>query len=88
MEPVSVKFQKDVLHKIDKSITKHNFNSRTEFIRESVRDKLSELSKEDLLKEFLQCRGKAKRKTTYADNKKTKELISKELMKELDQKFK
>ena len=88
METVTVKFQENVLRTIDKSITEHDFNSRTEFIREAVRDKLSELNKEDLIKEFLKFRGKAKKKTTYEENRKTREIVSRELMAELDKKFK
>ena len=87
METVTVKFQENVLEKIDKSITKHNFNSRTEFVREAVRDKLGELSKEDLITEFLKFRGKAKKKTTDEENKRTREIVSKELMAELEKKF-
>jgi len=82
-----VKFQEDVLKKIDKSITEHNFNSRTEFIREAVRDKLADLSKEDLISEFLKFKGKAENKTSYEENRKTRENASKELMKELEKKF-
>ena len=70
METVTVKFQEDVLKRVDQTIAEHNFNSRTEFIREAVRDKLSELSKEDLMKEFMKFRGKAKKKTTYEENRK------------------
>lgn len=87
METVTVKFQENVLKKIDKSITGHNFNSRTEFIREAVRDKLANLSKEDLINEFLKFRGKAKKKTTYEENRKTRKIVSKELMVELDKRF-
>ncbi len=87
MEAVTVKFQEDVLKKIDETITEHNFNSRTEFIREAVRDKLAELSKEELMKEFLKYRGKARKKTTYKDNLKTKQAVSRELMAELGKRF-
>ena len=87
METVTVRFQEGVLKKIDTSIAQHNFNSRTEFIRDAVRDKLTELSKEDLLEEFLKFRGKAKKKTTYEENRKTKEIVSKELMADLDKRF-
>ena len=88
MDVVSVKFQEDVLGKIDKSISEHNFNSRTEFIREAVRDKLSSLDKEDLIKEFLKFQGKAHKKTTPEQNKKTRNQVSKELLKELESRFK
>lgn len=87
MEAVTVKFQEDVLKRIDKDIEQHNFNSRTEFIREAVRDKLAELSKEELMREFLKFRGKSTKKTTYEENRKTKEAVSKELMAELGKRF-
>ncbi len=87
MESVTVKFQEAVLKKIDKSIAEHNFNSRTEFIREAVRDKLTDLSKEDLVKEFLKFKGKAKKKTTYKENRETRKAVSKELMDELNKRF-
>lgn len=83
-----MKFQEDVLKRIDETIAEHNFNSRTEFIREAVRDKLADLSKEELVKEFLKFRGKAKEKTTYEQNLKTKHEVSKELMAELEKRFK
>ena len=87
MEVVTVKFQEDVLEAIDKSIAQHNFNSRTEFIREAVRDKLTNLSREDLIKEFMKYRGKAKKKTTYEDDRRTREKVSKEYFKELEKRF-
>ena len=87
METISVKFQEEVLEKIDKGIVKHNFNSRTEFIREAIRDKLDELNKEELVNEFLKFRGKSKKKTTYEENRKTREMVSKELMAKLDKRF-
>ena len=87
MESVTVKFQEDILKRVDKSITDHNFNSRTEFIREAVRDKLTSLNRQDLIQEFLKFKGKAKRKTTDEENRKTREEVSKELMDELDKKF-
>ena len=88
METVTVKFQEDILKKIDKSITNHNFNSRTEFIREAIRDKLLELNKEDLIKRFLNFRGKSKKSTNYEENRKTREIASKELMEDLAKRFK
>lgn len=87
MEAVTVKFQEDVLKRVDESIAEHNFNSRTEFIREAVRDKLAELSKEELMNKFLKFRGRSKSKTTYKDNLKTKQAVGKELMEELGKRF-
>ena len=87
METVSVKFQEDVLEKVDSNIASHNFNSRTEFIREAVRDKLEELGREDLINEFLKMRGKAKTKISDEQLKKNKEEVSKDLMAELEKRF-
>ncbi len=87
MEVVTVKFKEDVLKKIDSTIAQHNFNSRTEFIREAVRDKITMLSKEDLIKEVLKFRGKSKVKTTDEQNERTREIVSQELMRELDKRF-
>jgi len=82
MEIVSVKFQESVLKKIDSAIRKHDFNSRTEFIREAVRDKMSELEKEELIQKFLGFQGRGKIKTTYEEDKKIREKAVKELARE------
>ncbi len=88
MEVVTVKFQEDVLKQMDCSIAKHNFNSRTEFIRTAVREKLAELSSDEIMRKFLKFRGKSDNKTTYEENRKTRELVSKELLKRLEERFK
>jgi len=87
MEAVTVKFQEEILEKIDRTIAEHNFNSRTEFIREAVRDKMTELRKDNLIQEFLKFSGKSRVKTTPEENKRAKEAVSRELMKELGKKF-
>ncbi|MBW2990555.1 ribbon-helix-helix domain-containing protein [Candidatus Woesearchaeota archaeon] len=88
MEGITIRFQEDILKKIDKTITEHNFNSRTEFIREAVRDKLSELNRDELIEKFLALRGKAKIKTRPEDDEKRKWEFSKEFFAELDKRFK
>lgn len=87
MEMVTLRFKENVLKKIDKTMSEHNFNSRTEFIREAVRDKLDELKREDLIKKFMNFRGKAKIKTTYEENRRTKEIVGKELLADLKKRF-
>ena len=88
MEVVSVKFQEGILKKIDDSIHQHNFNSRTEFIREAIRDKLNCLNRDQLINEFFCFNGKSKKKTTFKENKRTKEEVSKDIMVELEKRFK
>ena len=87
MDVVSVKFKEEILKKIDSSIIEHNFNSRTEFIREAVRDKLERLNTEELLSEFMKFRGKAKKKTTYEEDSILREKVGDKLFKELEEKF-
>ena len=88
MEIVSVKFQEEILEKLDSSMKKHNFNTRTEFIREAVRDKLSVLEREELIKKFMSLRGKFKRKSSPGVDRKIREQVSKELMEEINRRFK
>ena len=87
MEIISLKLDEHMLHNIDGSIRKHNFSTRTEFIRAAIRDKLEELNRDKLINEFLKFRGKAKKKTTYEENRRTREKVSKGLMEELDKRF-
>lgn len=86
MQVVTVKFKPEVLKRIDNSITTNNFNSRTEFIREAVRDKLESLNKDKLINEFMKLQGKFKPKNNKND-KEIREEASKELMQELDKRF-
>ena len=81
METVTVRFEEKVLKNIDKAIDDHNFNSRTEFLREAVRDKLSSLSREDLINEFMKFQGKSKIKTTREQNRKAADLALREFAK-------
>ena len=88
MEIVSIRFQEDILKRIDENLALHNYNSRTEFIRDAVRDKLNSMNKDELIDEFLKFRGSAKAKTSFEQNQETKRNVSKELMSELEKRFK
>ncbi len=87
METISIRFQEPILKKIDQSIKDHNFNSRTEFIREAVRDKLQNLNKEELIKEVMKYHGASEKKTTYKENRRIREEVSKELLAHLEKRF-
>ena len=88
MKVVSVKFDERILSEMDKSLGFHNFNSRTEFIREAIRDKLFELKKERAFLEFLKLKGASSIKTSVVDNLKTKKKVDKELLEVLEARFK
>ncbi|MFC1697332.1 ribbon-helix-helix domain-containing protein [Nanoarchaeota archaeon] len=82
MEIISMKMDKNMLNNMDNTLKKHNYSTRTEFIRDAIRDKLENLSKDELIREFLKFRGKAKKKTSDTELRKIREEAYKELVKE------
>lgn len=82
MEAISLKLDENLLSNIDDNLKKHNYSTRTEFIRTAIRDKLEELSRDDLIKEFMKFRGKAPRKTTDEERAKIREKVFLEMAKE------
>ena len=64
MEAISLKLEENLLKEIDNNLARHRYSTRTEFIRDAIRSKLSELEKENLLKQLPLLRGISKRKTT------------------------
>lgn len=87
METICIKLEDDLLKKMDENLKKHHFSTRSEFIRALIREKVKYMSSEDIITEFMKFRGKAKKKTTYEENRRTREQVSKELMAELDKRF-
>lgn len=49
MENVSLKLESNFLAAIEKVMRKHNYMTKTEFIRESIRDKIRELEEKEIL---------------------------------------
>ncbi|HLC84422.1 MAG TPA: ribbon-helix-helix domain-containing protein [Candidatus Nanoarchaeia archaeon] len=64
MEVISLKMEDGLIDEIDDKLAKHRYATRSEFIRDAIREKLSDLEKEDILKELAKLRGSSKRKTT------------------------
>jgi Arc/MetJ-type ribon-helix-helix transcriptional regulator len=81
MEVISLKLDENMLRNVDEALKKHNYSTRTEFIRDAVRDKLEGLSRDQLIEKFLSLKGKAKKQTTYEENRKTREEVLKEYAK-------
>ena len=50
MESISLKLEPSILTEIDQSLQKHRYSTRTEFIRDAIREKLSDLERETMLK--------------------------------------
>ena len=64
METVSLKLERGILREIDKNLKKRRYSTRTEFIRDAIRKKLSDQEKEELLRAVAKLHGYSKRKTT------------------------
>ncbi|MFH1649687.1 MAG: hypothetical protein ABIA93_04005 [Candidatus Woesearchaeota archaeon] len=88
MESVTIKLDNALLRRMGSSMAVQGYSTKTEFIREAIRDKLDSDDREKLIKEFMKFRGKAKVKTTYAENRKVREEVGREIMREFDVKFK
>lgn len=78
METVSLKIDKNLMNKMDSNLTKHNYSTRTEFIREAIRDKIKSLDKNDLI---MKMYGASKRKTTDRQLHEVGEKVFRELEK-------
>ncbi len=82
METICIKLEDSLLKEIDEKLKKHNYSTRSEFVRVAVRDKLKDLSREDLIKEFMKFRGSAKKKTSDKELREIREKVFKEFIKE------
>jgi len=84
METVSVKFEEDFLIDIEKTMKKHRYTTKTEFIREAVRDKIDDLEKEEALarvRKFYGAGARKGRKITYEDERRVREEVGREFAK-------
>jgi len=79
MDVISLKLDERMLKNVDKSLKKHNFSTRTEFIRTAIRDKLQELDKESLLQEFLKLQGSKKTRTSDEELRRIREEVFEQL---------
>ena len=77
MEPVSIKFDERSLKNIGKIMQKFGYSTKTEFIREAVRDKIKDLEKEQALKKIDKLFGASKRRTTDAQLHEAREKLEK-----------
>ena len=86
METVSVRFEEDLVQEIEEVMQENRYATKTEFIREAVRDKIHELEKRKALLRLEQAYGagaKKGRKITDEDIHKAGKEAVKEIAKEL-----
>ena len=66
MQAITIKMEDKFLEELDQKLQEHRYSTRTEFIRDAIREKLSELEKGEVLKNLAQLKGFSKRKTSDA----------------------
>lgn len=83
METISIRLEEDFAKTLSKIIAKHMYSTKTEFIREAIRDKIKEIEKEELLKKVSILAGSSKKKTSdeelYQAREKLKDFYEKKL---------
>ncbi len=82
METICIKLEDDFAHDIDKAIKKYHYTTKTEFVREAMRDKLKDVEMEDALLRAKKLYGASKRKTTDEDLHKARKQAFAELEKQ------
>ena len=57
MESISLKLEMSFLKSIEKTMKIHKYTTKTEFIREAIRDKMKQLEKEEAIKRLVRYKG-------------------------------
>jgi Arc/MetJ-type ribon-helix-helix transcriptional regulator len=61
METVTFKLQKEIIERVDSLLKPLNFSNRTEFIRESIREKLNSIENDLVLMEVIKFKGSSRK---------------------------
>ncbi len=79
METITFKLQEDIVKKIDAVLAPLHFNNRTEFIRESIREKLIAIEGDIVIQRLAAFKGSAKKKVTDEEIHQIREKLAKKL---------
>ena len=83
MEAICVKLDKDTIKVMDRRIKEHHYGTRTDFVREAIREKLRKLNIDKAMKELSYLKGSAKKKVTSEEYERVREEAFEELAREL-----
>ena len=81
METLCIKVEDELLDRMNASMKNSGYSTKTEFVRDAIREKLDDDEKEMLIREFLKFKGKGKA-TTDEERRRTKEKVFLEMAKE------
>ena len=82
MESITIKVEEALSKEINKFMSP-NYSTKTEFIREAIRDKIKEIKKEKALDELKKYFGKAKIRTNHKEEREIREEIGKKFANKL-----
>lgn len=89
MEVISLKMESELLKDIDNTLKKNKYSTRTEFIRDSIRRRLTDLEKEEAIKKLITMKGSLKSKRiTNKTEREIREELSEKWLKEHEHEFK
>ena len=80
MESITIKVEDNLAKEVDIAM-KRDYSTKTEFVREAIRDKLKEIRKEKAIDELRKYFGKSKSKTTYTEERKIRKDVGREFAK-------
>lgn len=80
MESITIKVEDELAREIEKAM-KPYYSTKTEFIREAVRNKIKDIKKERIIEELRRNFGKAKTKTPLAMDRVTRKEVGEEFAK-------
>jgi len=80
MESITIKVEDDLAREINKAM-KLLYSTKTEFIREAIRDKLVALRKEQAIEELKKHLGKARSKTSAQEERNIRESVGRQFAK-------
>lgn len=81
MEAISLKMEKKLLTDIDATIKKHRYSTRTEFLRDAIRTKLTDLEKEEAIRKLHENFGSLKGKIKMTDEEARRLVLEENLKK-------
>ncbi|MEK6934394.1 MAG: ribbon-helix-helix domain-containing protein [Nanoarchaeota archaeon] len=80
MESITIKVEEELSKEIDKAM-KPDYSTKTEFIREAIRDKIKEIRREKAIDELKKYFGKAKITTSSKEERDIREEVGKKFAK-------
>lgn len=80
-EMITLKLEKDFLQKVDSLLTEAGYDSRTEFIRDSLRDKMDKIRTQQVLMHIARFKGISGTKTSDDDLEMKRDKVVKKYLK-------